>query len=192
MDQVTTEFGEGSASQEAGPESLDHLDEPLSARANSSSILPKSRRDPRTHKNREWLVKKILVPVDYSPGSTKAIRRAVALANQCDAALTLLYVVDVNAQGETGSAEEMMRGLWSEGSAKMALLACSLSGQVNAQTLLEEGLPGEVIAQKSCEFDLVVMAKSHARRRWKLFSQHTAQRVIETAACPVMLVDERT
>jgi universal stress protein E len=138
-------------------------------------------------------IRRILVPVDFSPASTKAIRVAVGMANQCNAALTILHVIDVNAKhaaGGSGPAERLMKRVWEDGSAQMARLAWSLCGQVEAQTKVEEGLPWEEIVGKSADFDLLVLGKNSARAGWKPFSKRTARRVIENAACPVVVVNE--
>ena len=144
-----------------------------------------------TRQNPQWPIRKILVPTDYSRASAKAILRAVAMANQFEAALTILHVIDVNAQGQPGTAKEFMNRLWEDASTQIAQLACSLNGHVEAQTILAEGIPWEVICEKSCEFDLLVMAKDQRGRCWSLFSKHTARRVIENSLCPVMVVREQ-
>src|SRR6516162_7990648 len=45
-------------------------------------------------------IKRILVPTDFSAASGNAVERAVAIANQCNATMTILHVVDINAQVE--------------------------------------------------------------------------------------------
>ena len=136
----------------------------------------------------ERRVRNILVPTDFSPASSKALECAVALANQCKAALSILHVVDINSQAKSGSAQDLMRRLWEEGAAQVAQLAWRLSSEVEAQTILAEGLPWEVIVEKSQDFDLLVLGQSRAATGGKLFSQHTAQRVIKSSSCPVMVV----
>jgi hypothetical protein len=101
-----------------------------------------------------------------------------------------LNVVDCGAGSGAGyvkHADELMKHLWGEGSAQMGRLAWSLCGQVEAQTTLEEGLPWDKIVEKSRDFDLLIFGKSRSKTGWRLFSQHTAQRAIENAACPVMV-----
>jgi nucleotide-binding universal stress UspA family protein len=140
---------------------------------------------------RETAIRKILVPTDFSAASSKAVEHAVAIANQCNAALTILHVIDINAQASPqgfGSGQELMNHLWTEGSARMGQLAWSLCGQVEAQTAVQEGLPWEEIVERSHDFDLVLLGGSRGRKRWNLFSKHTAQRVLENAACPVVVV----
>jgi len=136
-------------------------------------------------------VKRVLVPTDFSLASAKALELAVALAEQCDAALTILHVVDLNAQAQAGAAAETMRKAWDRGSAQMGELAWSLCDQVEAQTKLEEGLPWEKIVELSRESDLVILGRGRSKKGWKLFSRQTAQRVLANAACPVMVVSDR-
>jgi nucleotide-binding universal stress UspA family protein len=142
-----------------------------------------------TPQNTHKRIRKILVPTDFTSAAALALKRAVTLANQCVAAITILHVIDINAQG-AGTADYLMKGLWSEGSSQMGRLAWSLSGQVEAQTMLQEGLPWEEIVERSSDFDLVILGKSRANKRWKLFSNHTVERVAENAACPVMVVQD--
>jgi nucleotide-binding universal stress UspA family protein len=133
-------------------------------------------------------IRRILVPTDFSTGSARAIERAVAIANQCSADVTILHVVDINTQVEAGECDAFMRRIWDEGSSQMGQLALSLSGRVEARTMVEQGLAWETIIEKSRDFDLVVLGQSERRSSLRLFSQHTAQRVMENAACPVMVV----
>jgi nucleotide-binding universal stress UspA family protein len=105
-----------------------------------------------------------------------------------------LHVIDINpsaAATESLPAKELMQRLWEKGFREMGQLAFSLSGRVQAQTLVEEGLPWEQIVNKSRAFDLVVLSKADAKPGWKLFSKRTALRVIENAACPVLVVGAR-
>jgi nucleotide-binding universal stress UspA family protein len=134
------------------------------------------------------VTRKILVATDFSPASARALDQAVALANQCRAELTILHVIDINTQAPAETAQEVMTRLWHHGSAQIGHLAGSLSGQVHAQTVIEEGLPSESILRRSQGFDLVIVGQAASRRRWQLFSKHTVERVLERSACPVLVV----
>jgi len=158
---------------------------------------PNNLADVRTHSSTEKdqggrkLIKRILVPIDFSPASCTAIDRALAIANEHAAGLTILHVVDINTQTEAEDSETLMKRLWSESASQMAQLAGKFSGQIKARTMIEEGLPWETIIEKTQDYDLVVLGKDNAKTRHTLFSQHTAQRVFEGAACPVMVVPFR-
>jgi nucleotide-binding universal stress UspA family protein len=140
----------------------------------------------------ETLIKRILVPTDFSPAAAEAIECAVSMANQFSAELTVVHVIDINRLAVSGSADDMMRDFWGVGSAQMCQLAEALSVKVKAEMMLVEGLPWAVIVEQSRNFDLLVLGQSPAKRGWKLFSPQTAQRVIENAACPILLVRARS
>jgi nucleotide-binding universal stress UspA family protein len=113
------------------------------------------------HHQAGQFINKILVPTDFSPRSERALKFAVCLAQQCRANLTILHVIDINTQSTDGKclpACDMMKRLWETGFEQMAKLAFSLTGQVDAQTAVEEGLPSEQIIEKSHQADLVILA----------------------------------
>jgi len=134
-------------------------------------------------------LRKILVATDFSPAAAMAVQSAVALANQCQAALTILHVIDISAPSVSGPASDLMPRLWEEGAARMGRLACAFAGRMEARTMLAEGLPWEVIAEVSRDFDLLVLAASQSAG-WRLFPRHTSRRLLDEAACPVMLVPD--
>lgn len=137
--------------------------------------------------HRPALLKRILVPCDFSPASKAALQRAVWLANQCEARLTILHVVDVSAHNKAEPAAAFMQRLWNEGSARVAQLASTLCGQVDTQTVIEEALTWEAITQRTWDFDLVILGKDR-KKASGLFSRRTVKRVLEKAHCPVMVV----
>jgi nucleotide-binding universal stress UspA family protein len=139
-------------------------------------------------KSEEGGVRRILVATNFSPGATKAVDCAAAMANQCNAGLTILHVININHPVQAGTAEDLMKHLWSEGSTQLGQLAWSLSNTVNAETMLAEGLPWEIMVQKSRDFDLLVLSQNPSPTGKRLFSQHTTQRVVENSCCPVMVI----
>ena len=150
---------------------------------------------PRREANRDWKIKNILAPSDFSNGSAEAVAQAAALARRYDASLTILHVIDSNpalARTHVGPAEELMRQLWAAGTAGLRQLSKSLAQQqVKAQSQIIEGLPAEVIIENSASFDLLVISEEHSKPAWRLFSKHTVRRVIEGAACPLLVVHPR-
>jgi len=108
--------------------------------------------------------------------------------------VTLLHIINVNPPDSAawaGSAQTLMEGLWTEGYAQMGRLVRFLAGKpLDLRTSIEEGLPWEQIVEKSRGFDLIVLGKDPVRR-WNFFSQHTVQRVMKEAGCPVVVVSGR-
>jgi nucleotide-binding universal stress UspA family protein len=163
----------------------------------SSALLTDDRGTPpvrlaaaQTNGERGVRLKKILVATDFSVCSTHAVKCAVAIATLCHAKLTLLHVIDINAQTREGSAEQLMELLWRQASTRMRELASSFSGQVDVQTVLDEGLPWDSLVERSSDFDLLIVAENRSKGRWKPFSHHTAERVMESAHCPVLIIPE--
>ena len=134
---------------------------------------------------------RILVPTDFTPPSKRALEHALELAGPSDASITLLHVIDLNAQHpaqEFGPAERLMADLWADGTSRMADWVGAYFPQVPAQTMLVEGLPWEQIVERSDGFDLLVMGRYRTRPGWRLFAKHTLERVVQNARCPVTVV----
>jgi nucleotide-binding universal stress UspA family protein len=139
-------------------------------------------------------VRKILVATNFSSASARAVEFAVDLSQEWSAELTILHVIDISAQsaeGESLPAAQLMSHLWRKGFERIGRLAFLLSGRVHAQTVVEEGLPYEVIAEKSHDFDLVIIGRARRKTHWNIFSHQTVQRVLQNAACPVIVAPER-
>jgi universal stress protein A len=131
----------------------------------------------------------ILVPIDFSHASEAALQCAATLAQQNNATLTLLHIIDVSTPVRLGDANSFMQQLWQDAASRIAQLAWSLTGRVNAHTRLAEGLPWEAIVRSSAEFDLLVLGENRNHKH-TLFSTHTFRRVVQHACCPVLVVHE--
>ena len=144
----------------------------------------------------DWRIRNILAPTDFSPSSVAAVMQAAALARRYDALLTILHVIDINppsARTHVGPADELMRPQLSTGRAELDRLSESLAHQqTRTQPWIIEGIPAEVIIENSPRFDLLVINEERPGSAWSLFSEHTVQRVIEGAACPLLIVHPRT
>jgi nucleotide-binding universal stress UspA family protein len=167
----------------------------LSRRANDPpgvSITEPSGMDEK----QDWRIGNILAPTDFSPASVEAVMQAAALARRYDAFLTILHVIDINppaARTHVGSADELMRQQLATGRAELNRLSESLAQQqTRTQPYLIEGIPAEVIIENSSRFDLLVINEERPGSAWSLFSERTVQRVIEGAACPLLIVHPRT
>ncbi len=136
-------------------------------------------------------IRRVLVPTDFSDCAARALDCAVRLVSAWEAELTLLHVIDINAQparGEVGTAQQLMHRVWSDGMFQMSCVAKDLSNRVNAKPLLLEGLPWEQAVDQSRRFDLLVLGVPRTKQVWNFFSRGTAQRIIRNALCPVLVV----
>ena len=148
-----------------------------------------------------WRLKKILVPVDFSPASKNAFRYALRFAEEFGAEVTLLYVVDpapstrfaaIPAFPEMPSFPETD---FSEPKKNLrALIASSTNGNLERpRWKMRTGVPSHEIvdAAKEGDADLIIIA-THGYTGWKHFCiGSTAERVVRAAPCPVLVVREK-
>ena len=142
-------------------------------------------------------VKRILVPIDFSDCSKKALQYALPLAKEHAAALTLLYVVPpAYGAGEYGAIDyaQLEAGLKEGGEKELAkLVVDQVRGEVSADTLVRVGSPAREIVEtaRSLPADLIVIS-THGRTGLKhVFLGSVAEHVVQRAPCPVFVVRER-
>ncbi len=144
------------------------------------------------------MFKHILVPVDGSETSMKAVARAAALAKVFGSEVTLLYVIDpypftgVGADFAYGQAQYLSAAN-AEANAALdaAKQAVAAAGVAEAGTVVGEGHTvheGVLATVESTGADLVVMG-SHGRRGLeKLVLGSVTQRVLSVVKVPVLVV----
>ena len=134
------------------------------------------------------MYERILVPTDGSPGTTHVALQAIDLAEQYDATLYSLYVVDSSTRSLLSGRDEELRERGRRAVDRVARLAGSHG--VDTVTELREGDPARTILDyaEEIEADLVV-AGTHGRsgvERRVIGS--VAERLVRHATCPVMTV----
>jgi nucleotide-binding universal stress UspA family protein len=142
----------------------------------------------------------ILHPTDFSPASSAAFRRALALARQDRALLVVAHVLVPPAPivGE-GYVSPATYDAIQEGARRGAekglerLAARARREGVRPQALLLHGLPHEEIprAARRRRVDLIVMGTHGRTGLGRLFLGSVAERVVALAPCPVMTVRGR-
>jgi universal stress protein A len=164
---------------------LNRRDEPLMAAATAISVKS------------PFKLKKILVPIDFSDCSKKALQYAVPLAKEHKAAITLLYVVPTNyALGEYGGIDyaSIEAEMHVSGDKKLAQLAVDeVRDEVPADPIVRTGSPAlEIISMaKSLSADLIVIS-THGRTGLKhVLMGSVAEDVVRRAPCPVLVVREQ-
>lgn len=131
----------------------------------------------------------VLVPVDFSPTSLKAVREARRLADRMGASLTVLHVrpiSDVRAAIAEGR-EDLLKGPPRSLAAAMkshyaVRLAALVARSGAAEARLAAGRASREILRAAKDFDLVVMGRT-GRGGLPGFLGGTTQKVL--AACPV-------
>jgi|KBSSwiStaDraftv2_1062776.scaffolds.fasta_scaffold506533_2 nucleotide-binding universal stress UspA family protein len=140
---------------------------------------------------------KILVPIDFSDCSKKALQYAIPFAKQFGATITLLHVVHVNYIGgpEVGALDFPLieADLRKSAEKQLAELAATeVQPQAAGGTLVRIGQ--EVVeivgAAKELESDLIIIS-THGRTGLKhVFMGSVAENVVRLAHCPVLVVRE--
>lgn len=144
------------------------------------------------------MFKRILVPVDGSETSAKALAAAVKLARQNNGRLRLVNVLEslavADSFGAYGSySEEMVRALREGGESALSTgKAVAQAAGIEADTMLYEKFGqrlGEVVAEaaKLWNADLVVVGTHGRRGVRRLFLGSGAEDVIRLAPVPVLV-----
>ena len=143
-------------------------------------------------------LKKILVPTDFSETSKKAVQYALRFAEQFGCEIALLYVVEpatpmigaplavepFTDQDEFSMAEKDLAVLAVESHTNDAHSVTSFVRIGHA--------PNEITkTAKDLDVDLIIIAR-HGYTSWRqLCIGSTAERVVRTAPCPVLVVREK-
>jgi len=139
--------------------------------------------------------RRILVPIDFSDCSKKALQYALPLAKQHEAALTLLNVVPIPpwAVGEASGGENVPTLQRTSSDQELARLMTEvIHGEVAADTEVRVGSPATEIVElaKSLPADIIIIS-THGHSGWgHVFKGSVAERVIRHSPCPVLVVRE--
>jgi nucleotide-binding universal stress UspA family protein len=141
-------------------------------------------------------LRRILVPIDFSDHSKKALQYAIPFAEQFKSSIDLLYVVEPTVYpadfsfGQVGfpSVEDELRHRGSE--ELQALIRNEIGNRVQARSEVRTGKAFNEIDQYAREegIDLIVIAThGHSGMEHVLFGS-TAEKVVRYAPCPVLVV----
>lgn len=143
-------------------------------------------------------LKKILVPIDFSPPSKNALKYAVRCAEEFGGELILLYVLEPQAMTGTMAIPEATTFVESDivaaGKNLRTLIASVGNHKIErSRWKVRAGLPSHEIVEtaKQMDVDLIVVA-THGHTGWKHFCiGSTAERIVRAAPCPVLVVREK-
>ena len=141
-------------------------------------------------------LRKILVPIDFSEYSKKALQYAIPFARQFNAKIYLLYVVEPTVYpadfsfGQIGM-PNVENELRVKGEQELhELITNEVKGAVQAEAVVKVGLPFvEVVSlAKDEDIELIVVAThGHTGVEHVLFGS-TAEKIVRKAPCPVLVV----
>jgi nucleotide-binding universal stress UspA family protein len=143
-------------------------------------------------------LKKILVPIDFSAMSMQAFQYALRFAEQFGCGVVLLHVVEPECViAGTPVATEVFAQPEDDAIAAKAELAALAARSRNRSNFVTSVVrtghaPNEINkAAKELDVDLIVIA-THGFSSWRhLCIGATAERVVRTAPCPVLVVREK-
>lgn len=139
-------------------------------------------------------LRKILTPIDFSDASKKALKYAVAFAQQFKASVHLLHVVEFATVGSEFGAVELSRiveDLEQNAEQQLALwIKEEIKGQVPGESLIRTGRPyAEIITcAQELGIDLIILASHGHSSLAHVLLGSTVERVVRQGLCPVLVV----
>jgi len=167
---------------------------PLATRAINKSKAP-SRASTNGSKP-ELRIKSILVPIDFSIPSIKALKYAAAFAEQFGAKLTLLNVVEPVGLPDFAThplfIENDKLTVISESRLQRLCPKIKIHEKLVEKVLVRTGVPFNEIASaaRTLKVDLIIIATEGNTGFKHLLLGSTAERVVRHAPCPVFVVRE--
>lgn len=142
--------------------------------------------------------RKILVPIDGSVNSARAVKHAGYLAEKCGAEISVLHVVNlfskVAAFGDVSAGvyipDKVVDDIKEAGNSVINEALSKLPAGVVAEGFIEVGSPTEVIVNFCTDkgFDLIVMGSRGLGIIKEFIMGSVSSSVLYYASCPVMVV----
>lgn len=141
-------------------------------------------------------LRRILVPVDFSDCSRKALQYALPFAQEFEASLILLHVVSPflpPAEMSLAEVAGIELRLRESGLRELESLRASVAREAPVETALRVGRPDTEIVRAARELDAdVIVLSTHGRTGLAhMFMGSTAEQVVRRAGCPVFIVRQR-
>jgi nucleotide-binding universal stress UspA family protein len=143
-------------------------------------------------------LKQILVPVDFSTFSGRALRHALPMAQRFGAQIVLLHVIELfPIDYMVGTESDTITGVEGRRRAKddLAKLGAKIleSSGVPYRSVIRIGKPFREIVKAARELDAdLIVLSTHGRTGLdRFYLGSTAERVVRHAACPVLVVRKR-
>jgi nucleotide-binding universal stress UspA family protein len=137
------------------------------------------------------VIRRILVTTDFSEGTSEAIDYAFSIAQECQAQISLLHVIGDIGANTSGAYREIL--ITELGDQLAKLIPDEARVWCDVKTLVETGLPFQVILRtlEKENIDLLVMNVHRKRHLNHSLLDSTAERVVRSAPCPVLMIPHR-
>ena len=136
-------------------------------------------------------MEKILIPVDGSESSERALGKGIELANALKAKLIFLYVANVNQLAVNSClSSELLEAVNKAGDVVLTHAEESTPDGIETERVMETGSPAPVIIDvaEECGIDLIVMGSRGLGLVKGVLLGSVSQYVVENAKCAVMVV----
>jgi nucleotide-binding universal stress UspA family protein len=141
-------------------------------------------------------ITRILVPVDFSANSDRALRYAATLAGQVGASVELLHVVQEFTYGAYSEVyvpnmPDLMQEMINDAATRLtSLKSVVFAHGADVETAVFVGPPSTTIVDHAHAggFDLIVMGTHGRTGLSHMFMGSVAERVVRTSRCPVLTV----
>ena len=137
------------------------------------------------------MVKNILVPVDGSEGSDRAIAEAVELAQACSAKVNFLYVANINQLAINGClSDAILDAVTKAGNVILDRAMEMVPAGVEKEAFSETGSPAVIILDFADNHptDLIVMGSRGLGVVKGVLLGSVSQYLVEQSKCPVLVV----
>lgn len=140
-------------------------------------------------------LKNILVPIDFSATSRKALQYAVPFAKQFEAKITLLHVVDLPMYPQEFGYLFIDESQTLDGQKKSLaeLAARMIAPELLARTIVRRGLAWDTVVAvaRETQADLIITTTHGYTGLKHVLMGSTAERIVRHAPCPVLVVREK-
>jgi len=137
------------------------------------------------------MIKNILIPVDGSEGSDRAVTHAITLAEVCGAKLNFLYVANINQLAINAClSDAILDAVTRAGNVILDRAMQMVPSGIEKESFSETGSPAVVILDfaDSIEADLVVMGSRGLGVVKGVLLGSVSQYIVEQSKCPVLVV----
>ncbi len=137
------------------------------------------------------MVKNILIPVDGSDGSDKAVAQAVELAKIYEAKLNFLYVANINQLAINAAlSHAILDAVKKAGQTILTRAENMVPSEIESENFLETGAPAAVILEfeEKLNAGLIVMGSRGLGLVKGVLLGSVSQYITERAKCPVLVV----
>jgi universal stress protein A len=135
-------------------------------------------------------IKSIIVPLDFSEMSLKALRYAVAFAKQFGAKLTLVHVVEAPVHAADASFSSLVSS--DKFGAIKERLEEMIPPELSVDTAVRQNVPFNGILEVAQEInaDLIITTTHGYTGLAQLFKGATVSKIVNQSPCPVLVVRE--